>query len=624
MSAEYDNMPREELLALLRRRDVEEGQGTRLRYAGQRLPWHIVGKVKPRQQRIDNGVSFQPDEGQHQNLIMEGENLQAMVSLYRYRGQIDLILTDPPYNTGRDFRYNDRWDEDPNDPELGPLVSIDDGERHAKWLRFMAPRLHMMKEMLRPGGVLAICIDHRELYRLGMMLDSIFGERNRLGVINWQKSYAPKSDRKHVSTATEYVLVYAREVDRAETSLTARTAQMDARYQSWDRDPERWKSGDISAQGDASHPGMVYAIQNPFTGALVYPPAGSHWRAEKRKMKEWLEGWGSTYAEKDVKDGKAKALIVKDAPIPGTPGFSAKNPVLVAAAKAAKIAYDAGTWPLAFWTDGGKGGLAFKRYLSGVKQGSVPMSFWSHEDFNDPLDLESVSWVHQQSGHSQTGVAELTAIMGKDHGFDTVKPLKLFKKLISIWCPPEGVVFDPFAGSGTTGHAVLELNAEAGAERSFILVEQGRKDKGDPYARTLTAERIRRVLQGQRVDKTGKLVVAADALPGGFRYQRLMKAVNADAVLALEREEMVDLLLTSHWSDSDRSAHLKRCAPATINICSASALVERASSLFGKGPASLRGWTWLPTRPSRLKPMQQISPGRSMSTQGARPTLAME
>jgi adenine-specific DNA-methyltransferase len=109
-------------------------------------------------------------------------------------------LTDPPYNTGEDFRYNDKWDKDPNDPELGELVPKDDGSRHSKWLRFMTPRIWMMREMLKPGGVIAICIDHREVYRLGMLMDEIFREENRVGIINWQKSYAPRS-QKHMSTA---------------------------------------------------------------------------------------------------------------------------------------------------------------------------------------------------------------------------------------------------------------------------------------------------------------------------------------------------------------------------------------------------------------------------------------
>jgi len=559
MAFNYEDLPQEELVKLLRQRDSEEGQGTRLRYAGQRVPWHLIRQVQPRQQRIDNRVSVGPEELQSRNLILEGENLQAMVSLYKYRGQVDLILTDPPYNTGRDFRYNDRWDEDPNDQNLGNIVAEDDGEKHAKWLRFMAPRLQMMRDMLRPGGVLAICIDHRELYRLGMILDSIFGERNRLGIINWQKSYSPRNDRKHVSTATEYVLVYARGIERASTGLTARTARMDARYTQQDGDPERWKSGDISAMGSTTHPGMLYGVQNPFTGELVYPPEGRHWGAEKRRMKAWLEEWGSKYIERELRDGRTKALVVKGAPLPSEPDFSHRHPVLVAARKAAEKVRDGGPWPEAYWSDQGKGGLSHKRYLAGVKNGYVPTTFWSSEDYDDPLDLETVSWVHQQSGHSQTGVNELTAIMGRGHGFETVKPLKLIKKIISIWCPPDGIVMDPFAGSGTTAQAVLELNVEADADRSFVLIEQGRKERGDPYARTLTAERIRRVIAGQRVNKEGELVASVEPVSGGFRYQRLMQRVDADAVLALEREEMVDLLLTSFWSDRDRgAAHLRR------------------------------------------------------------------
>ena len=159
-------------------RDAEEiTGGIRITYKGQRPPWQIVRKVKPRRQKIDAKLCVGSEEEQSCNLVVEGENLQAMVAQYKYRGQADLILTDPPYNTGQDFRYNDRWDEDPNDPDLGKLVPADDGSRHSKWLRFMTPRIWMMKEMLKPGGILAICIDHRELFRLGMLLDRMCCKR---------------------------------------------------------------------------------------------------------------------------------------------------------------------------------------------------------------------------------------------------------------------------------------------------------------------------------------------------------------------------------------------------------------------------------------------------------------
>jgi len=191
---DYDSFSRDDLIRLLTQRDADEAGGLRLQYEGQTPPWRIIRRVQPRRQKIETKLSWGSEEDQASNAIIEGENLQAMVSLYKYRGQVDLVLTDPPYNTGSDFRYNDKWDEDPNDPDLGALVPAEDGSRHSKWLRFIAPRLWMMREMLRPNGVLAICIDHRELFRLGMLLDEMFGEANRIGIINWQKSYAPRND----------------------------------------------------------------------------------------------------------------------------------------------------------------------------------------------------------------------------------------------------------------------------------------------------------------------------------------------------------------------------------------------------------------------------------------------
>jgi len=173
-----------------------------------------------------------------------------------------------------------------------------------------------------------------------------------------------------------------------------------------------------------------------------------------------------------------------------------------------------------------------------------------------------MSWLAAQSGRSRDGIEELTSIVGRGHAFETVKPLRLFRKVIQIWCPPNGIVLDPFAGSGTTAHAVLEANAETEGARRFILVEQGRPEKGDPYARGLTALRVHRAITGERVDKEGKVTTSAAPLPGGFRFSKLMLKVDADAVLALEREEMLDLLLTTHWDQSERAAAYLRRLPA--------------------------------------------------------------
>ena len=260
---------------MLRDNDVallEAGKdGIVMNYTGRTAPWQIIRLVKPKLSRIIKTRSAGDEKLQCENELWDGENLSTMVTLYKYRGQVDLILTDPPYNTGEDFRYNDKWDQDPNDPDLGELVPKDDGSRHSKWLRFMTPRIWMMREMLKLGGVVAICIDHRELFRLGMLMDEIFHEDNRLGIINWQKSYAPRNDRKHMSTATEYVLVYAKNVDRTQTRPLPRTDEMNARYLSPDADLERWKPGDLTAQGDASHPTMVYGGSVSLHGRASLP-----------------------------------------------------------------------------------------------------------------------------------------------------------------------------------------------------------------------------------------------------------------------------------------------------------------------------------------------------------------
>jgi len=564
---DYNKLTREQLIAYLEARDDAEVGGVRLTYEGQTPPWRMVRRVRPRRQKIEHDLSVGDEAEQDCNLIVEGENLQAMVSLYKYRGQVDLVLTDPPYNTGRDFRYNDKWDEDPNDPDVGRLVADEDGSKHSKWMRFMEPRLWMMFEMLKPNGVLALCIDHRELFRAGLLLDAIFGETNRLAIINWQKTTS-KNNTRRVSQVTEYILVYAKSADIAKTGLLERSSKADARFSNVDGDPlGDWRIGaDLSAPGGSTHPTMIYQIQSPFTGVLHPPPAGRCWGMEKSRIKTFLEDWGIEYAEKELGDGRKKALILKGATIQNGVG-SSDDPVVRRArlmaeerlqlAKAKKKALPR----IYFGVRDGSASPKVKVYKEEVMAGSVPSSFWVEEG-EDPAEFGSVSWLATESGRNREGIEELNEIVGRGHGFDTVKPLKLFRKIIQIWCPVTGVVFDPFAGSGTTAHAVLELNNETGADRRFVLVEQGRPNKRDDYARTLTAVRVARAVSGERVKKDGSVGQMEQPLPGGFRFTRLSHLVDSDAVLALEREEMIDLLITSHWDQGDRNASFLRRLPA--------------------------------------------------------------
>jgi adenine-specific DNA-methyltransferase len=537
--------------------------GIAVMFHGKRSAMEIQKRVRPRAIRTDKDFCFGPKEEQAKNIILEGENLQGMVTLYKYRNTIDLILTDPPYNTGKTFRYNDKWDEDPNDPDLGNVVSMDDGSRHTKWMKAMLSRLQMMKAMLKPSGVLAMCIDDSEVFHLGMMLDEVFGEKNRLGIINWQKTYSPKNDSKHVSIATEYVLVYSKNTEDAKTGLLGRTKSMNSKYKNPDNDPEgAWRSDNPLARTRTDRD--RYAIQSPFTGSLHYPGNRS-WAYSKKNMKKFLELWGSRYIEKNIQDNRAKALIIDKAPIPGIPleqnldnnpevAFIGGIPhEIKVAEKEALAIINSGPMPQFYFLKDGYGRPSIKRYLKQVKSGKVPLTFWANENYDELFILDCQSWEHTESGHSQTGINELDYIVGKGHNFTTVKPLKLFEKIIQLWCPPNGIVLDPYAGSGTTAHAILELNYTSEANRRFILIEQGSPENGDKYAKTLTWERVKRAITGERVNQDGIVKQLEEPLGGGFTFQILTRKIDSNAIMSMKRDEMVDLIVATHWDTGKKN-----------------------------------------------------------------------
>lgn len=545
LTVDLEALSREELIELL---EAQLEGGIRITFAGKANARSLARRVRPRVSRPVTKYGAGTAEQRAENLLIEGDNLQAMATLYRYRGQVDLVIADPPYNTGKDFRYNDKWEDDPNDSGLGDFISEDDPARHTKWMRFMWPRLQMMKSMLKPGGVLAICIDQRELFRLGQMLDELFREQNRIAIINWQRSYTRANDSANVATTTEYVLVYARDLDRAKTGLLPR-AEASSDGSMPDHDPRDWTDGPATGSNAKAHKSMVYGIQSPFTGEIFYPPVGSAWRAGQEQNLEWLRGWGCKYVLRDLgdEDERARIIGVPKAEVPAGVKGIALGESLKTAAKKARALQESGPWPMFYFLKGGEGRPRLKKYVEDLKPGYVPTTFWATDDFSLPAELGDVSWPHQVSGHSEQGVDELTAIVGEGHEFKTVKPLKLFERIIQLWTPNDGLVIDPFAGSGTAGQAVLALNAADDASaRRFILIEQGRPERGDSYARTLTSKRLQGAVTGKWANGKGL------PLGGGFEFQTLEKKVDAEALLHLERDEMVDTIIGSYFAADDR------------------------------------------------------------------------
>lgn len=442
------------------------------------------------------------------NKIIHGDNLEALKALLpEYEGRVDCIYIDPPYNTGNEgWVYNDNV----NDPHirkwLGEVVGAEgeDLSRHDKWLCMMYPRLRLLQQLLSENGVIFISIDSNELKNLQLICDEVFGSNCFVNIISWQRTYSPRNDSKGIVNEVEYVLVYSKMQDWQPLKLP-RTAEMDAKYANPDNDVAPWASSDPSASGSSTHQGMVYAIQHPFTGELIYPASNAHWRYSQETMLDIMNGWCS-YELRDIDDAKKRAALCSlpiDEVRPNVLAIMLKEPLELSRNKAKEI-YDKGPWPKFYFTKQGKGGIRRKTYLTNL-DGRVPTNFWPFSEV----------------GHTDEAKKELISIFGGKAPFDTPKPTRLLERMLSIATGKDSIVLDSFAGSGTTAHAVMMRNKEDGGNRKFILIELM------DYAESITAERIRRVMNGYGEGKK-----AVEGLGGSFDYYELGEPLfNEDGTL---------------------------------------------------------------------------------------------
>lgn len=417
-----------------------------------------------------------------ENKIIHGDNLEALKSLLpEYEGKIKCIYIDPPYNTGNEgWIYNDNV----NDPRikkwLGEVVGkeSEDFTRHDKWLCMMYPRLKLLQKLLSEGGAIFISIDDNEQANLKLICDEIFGSGNFVANVSWQRTYSPRNDSKGISQETEYVLVYSKTPDWQPKRLP-RTEKMNSKYKNPDNDVAPWRTSDAFAPSAATHQGMVYAIQHPFTGQLIYPYKGACWPLQQEKMFAEISKWGE-YEYKDLHDEKERAEVCgisSDEVRKGVLGIILKKSV-EESKKIAQEIYDKGKWPKFFFTNKGQGGIARKTYLDAT-DGRVVTNFWNYEEV----------------GHTDAAQKEIKAIFGEKL-FDTPKPSTLIERILQIATDKDSIILDSFAGSGTTAHAVLNMNKADGGNRKFILIEMM------DYAETITAERVKRVIKGY-ADKEG-------------------------------------------------------------------------------------------------------------------------
>lgn len=458
---------------------------------------------------LEKQYTFAPNGGDDDgNMIIHGDNLDALKALLpMYEGRVKCIYIDPPYNTG-----NEKWvyNDNVNDPHikawLGKVVGAEgeDLSRHDKWLCMMYPRLKLLQKLLSEDGVIFISIDDNELYHLKLICDEIFGQSCFVGNISWQRTYSMRNDSKGLPAEIEHILVFSKMPAWIPSKL-ARTEKMNSLYKNIDNDPRgAWRNTTPYAPGAATHQGMVYAIQHPFTGEFLYPANGSCWRYQQEQMLEYMNGW-CKYELKNLHDEDKRAEVcgvsvssVKE----NVSGIVLTDSVEISKIHAQKV-YQRGNWPRYFFTRNGIGGLGRKTYLENL-EGKPATNLWGHVD----------------TGHTDEAAKVLKAIFGGKTTFDTPKPPRLIERILQIASNPDSIILDSFAGSGTTAHAVLNMNKQDGGNRKFILVEMG------DYAESITAERVRRVINGY-----GEGNKAVEGTGGGFSFYELGEALLINGML---------------------------------------------------------------------------------------------
>ena len=408
------------------------------------------------------------DNGGQMNFLIEGDNLASLKLLEKtHKGKIDLIYIDPPYNTGnKDFIYDDAF------------VDKNDTFSHSKWTSFINQRLYIARKLLSDNGAIFISVDDNEEAALKLLCDTIFGENCFIANISWQRTYSIRNDSKGIPLEVEHILVYSKKKTWQPSKLP-RTEKMDTSYKNPDGDRCKWMSGSPIASDAKTHQGMVYAIQHPLTGKLLYPNNTAHWRYSQEQMLEYMNGW-CEYKLEDLHDDEKRAEICGVAT-----SDVKKNVKAIVLAKSfeesypiAKAVYDSGPWPRFYFTSAGKGGIRRKVYADSVG-GRIATNYWMYDEV----------------GHTDEAKKELKAIFEGIIPFDTPKPIRLLERIIQIGSNNKGIVLDFFAGSGSTGHAVMNFNANnKDSNRKFILCTNNENN----ICRDVTYERIKRV-----IDKEG-------------------------------------------------------------------------------------------------------------------------
>ena len=423
-------------------------------------------RVLERQYSFDEMGKHTEDNGSD-NMIIHGDNLEALKALLpQYEGRVKCIYIDPPYNTG-----NEKWcyNDNVNDPHiqkwLGEVVGKEgeDLTRHDKWLCMMYPRLMLLQKLLADDGAIFISIDFHEQPYLRLVLDEIFGSTNYVSEIACINKPSGRSDDKYIATAHESIVVYKKSNKlrlggfEPEDKITKRYNKTDAAGRLY-REEDLRKRGSHDERTD--RPNLFY----PF-----------FYNEQTRELRI-----GNN--EDETPEGFIRIVPMKSKTVEGTWRWERETALEQCFYIHPRYMPNKQQWSLFEW-----------EYLD--ERGTAkPTTNWNFKDVN-----------------SERGTEMFIKYLGFSKGdFPNPKPVGTIQRAIQIATDKDSIILDSFAGSGTTAQAVLNINKVDKGHRKFILVELG------DYADTITAERVKRVINGYGKDKN-----AVEGTGGNFSYYEL-------------------------------------------------------------------------------------------------------
>lgn len=382
--------------------------------------------------------------GQGSNLLIEGDNYHVLTSLtFVLEGKINIIYIDPPYNTGnKDFVYNDAF------------IGEDDGYRHSKWLSFLEKRLILAKRLLTDDGVIFISIDEHEYAQLKLLCDKVFGESNYIENFVWIKN-ATKNLSKTTSTNHEYVLCYCKNISHFINSGDKFRTKKEG-LDEVNHLIDTCKKAGISPKETEKRLNELYETDEKFKSLLLYKYVDNDYRI-----------YTSDNPSAPVAKGTSKNNFDIIHPITGKPCKKTNR-----------------GW-----------GFSYEKSLELIKNG---MLLFGEDETRIPRLKRFLDTVQSEVQKSYIvdntdGKKEVQKIFESNDIFQNPKPTTLIKWLIKSF-PNNSTILDFFAGSGTTGHAVIDLNKEDGGNRRFILCTNNENN----ICEEVTYPRLKTVITGKR------------------------------------------------------------------------------------------------------------------------------